>query len=1060
MNAPPSPTTATDAARGAEHRPAHGGDPHALGTPADRVTSTLVALVVAIAIGWWSFGIVGPWVGAARMPGAHSWTSGWPLLFGASLAIGATVGLLRRAPLASIAGSLLGMGVAAVVAGTVPHASSNHTYGDGPFLVPLYAALIAFIALFVPAGPRAFGGAGRLAVAIALLCTANTLPLARGTSSTVALIGCAVALMAVAAPPRAEALLGARAKDGRFTRAARGILIALPCWIALATFAGDSLDRGALKLVASTVGALLCWVLATRLDGDGARRVVLTLALGAGLLVVAGLLSEYDALSAEGRERLLATRLRLFGAHPNQIGPAFASGAVLCATLLFLRREGESTGVVWARRLLFAAIAIGCVVLLWRTASRASQLGLVVGLGVATLALFAPLPERPGRWFAGAGALLVLGLLVWATPLADPARSWLEARAFEPNSAIGQRYHYWRMSGAAIADNPILGVGPAQYYVHAQYAEPSYYDSTRQSFHPHNVLFAIAEGAGIPALLLFLGLIASLMEFARRALRALPRGSRALAAAPLAASLGTLSTNLLDLGQVQPTYLPLHLWISIAVCAVLAEPRARSTGANDEGTDPKAPRTAPRPRPWAYLLAVIPVGVLPLAADGLIQSGRLLAFTRGEVEQGYERIALGRTLYPPHPDAWDWELSLLNRRGATLARLLQAHEQMTKRSPGLSETWLDYAAPLLRAGRFEEAGEALDRAIELDPLGPRTGEALMLRVWVEMVDGREDDARETLFQALVRDSTHWNRLPHETRRPLDQDAGQRLVLSVRTKMGRLVEIELDEALERLGEHVLATANEVPYKARRNLLALYQAYDGFGRPRAALPWFERFTETVGTPIPSILQLHWMVLTRLGLEDKAAAVLDLCPPQFREELEQAIQAEVFLSEPERLRYLEPQMLDRLLARVEGSDIFEESTEFTSILEMSVGFRAAQRDWDAALDDAVRVLRCYAENLPRRRAAERMLSSYFVPSGAPPMVLLEFVARTIHEYDVQVRRNDGRSEHLEGVAGHVYTHWLPTDGDVVERARELVGGTGPAGDSFVASLERRRDRDRGGQ
>lgn len=1043
MNAPPSPTT-TDGGAAASDTP-------------DRIAGALVALVVALAIGWWAFSTLGPWVAAARMPGAYAWTSGWPLVFAASLALGVGVGALRRAPLASLVGALLGTGVAAVVAGSVPHAASNHFYGDGPFLMPLYAVLVAFVSIYAPAGPRRHGGATRLAVVAVLLCTANTLPLARGSSAPMALLGCAVVLIAIAAPPRADALLGAAAKDARANRAARAILIALPVWIGLATLFGDSLERGALKLQTTLVGAFLCWVLATRLDRDGARRVVFALALGAALLVFGGALSEYDALVAEGRERLLNSRLRLFGAHPNQIGPAFAGGAVLTTTLLFLRFEGESALARWGRRALLVAVAAGCVLLLWRTASRASQLGLVVGLAIAAFALFGPLPKRPGRWLAAGAALAVTAVLLWFTPLADPARSWLEARALEPNSAIGQRYHYWKMSGAAIADHPVFGVGPAQYYAHTQYAEPSYYDGTRQSFHPHNVLFAVAESAGLPALLFFLGLIAVLLEFGRRALLALPRGARALAAAPLAASLGTLATNLFDLGQVQPTFLPLHLWIAVALCAVLAAARKDDARPREAHDAHDAPAPAARPRPWRALAFVVPLGILPLIADGLIQSGRLLAFTRGEIEAGYDRIALGRTLFPPHPNAWDWEFSLLSRRGANLARVLQAHERMARRTPGLSETWIDYAAPLLRAGRFDEAEDALERAIELDPRGPRTGEALMLRVWVEMRAGREDEARETLFQALVHGSTQWHRIPNEKRRPLEQEDGSRIVLSVRTELGRLVEIELDDALERLGEYTLSIANERPFKARRNLLALFDAYDGLGRPRAALPWFERYTEAVGTPIPSILKLHWLVLQRLGLTQKADAVLERCPPEYREELQQTVRTELVMSDPDRLRHLDPATLASFLEPVDGSDLFEQAVEYSATLEMAVGYRAAQGDWQRALDDARRVLRCYAENLPRRRAVERMLSAYFVAGNAPPAVVLEFVARVIHEYDVEVRRNGGRSEYLDGVAGHVYTHWLPTDGEIVERARDLMGGAGPAGDAFVASLERRREQDR---
>lgn len=1017
-----------------------------------RLGAALAAFAVAAVVGWWASAILLPWVATARFPGAYVWSRGWPLVFALSLGAGLGLGALRRANGAALAGALVGTGVAALVAATLPHAASNTNYGDGPFLMPVYAAVVALLSIYVPAGPRRHSAAARIAVAALVLCTANTLPFARESSATIALVACAAGLVLLAAPPRRDALFGAGASADRFARGARVILLALPVWIGVAALLGDSVTRGLFTFQSVAVGALLAYALATRLDVDGVRRAVFALALGAVLLVAAAALSEADAIDAEGAKRVLTSRLRLFGAHPNQIGPAFAGAAVLCGVLATLRREGEAAVARWSRAALLIVVALACLFLLWRTASRASSMGFAIGAVFALVVAFARLPRRPGRWALVAGALAVLGVGLWATPLADPARAWLTERAAEPNSAIGQRYHYWRMSADAIADHPLTGTGPAQYYVHARYAEPSYYDGTRQSFHPHNVLFAIAEGTGLPGLALFLALVGVMLEFGRRAVLALPRGSRALAIAPLAASVGMLATNLFDLGQVQPTFVPLHVWITTALCAVLAGGAARGAPGDAGPAEEHA-----RARPWGTFALLVPLGLLPLVADGLIHSGRLLAFAQGEPQRGYDRIALGRTLFPAHPRAWDWEYSLLARLGRGGADTLDARRAETRRTPGNAEVWLELAGPLLRANRFDEAAEAIERAIELDPRGPRVGEALMLRVWVEMRAGRVEDARETLFQALVHESLHWTRLPHAVRSAPDGHNGRRVVLSTRSKDGALVELELDEALERLGTHTLRIANERPYDARRNLLTLYSAYVGLGRPTAALPWFERYMEVVGAPIPSILNYHALLLLELGLKGRVEELLESCDPRFRRELEQSLRTSQILMDPARRRGVDAETVAWILEPIEESDIFEEADEFNPRLELSVGFHAAIGDWDHVLADARRVLRTYEENAPRRAAAERILSTHFIGRDAPATVVLEFVARTIHVHDVEVRREGRITDFLAGVAARVYTNWLPSEGDLVERARAAVGGTGPAGDLLVEHLERLHEKDR---
>jgi tetratricopeptide (TPR) repeat protein len=1046
----------------------NGGRPNG-GRPDDgafgRIAPALAALAIVGTVGWWAFAILDPWVAAGRFPRAYEWTSGWPLLFAASTGVGLVAGLVRRSKPAALAAGLVVGAFSAMVAAGLPSFSSNATYGDCPFLMLVYAIAIAVLAIYVPAGPRSHPPPHRILAAALILCTGNTLPFARDTSTPVALLVCLVALALLGSQRQSAALLPPAPGADRTTRTVWYAGLALIAWVALAAAFGDSIPRGTIKLQSVVSGALLCYALATRLRPTDVGRVLAVLVAGVGLVAVSGVLSELDVARDEGWSRVLASRLRLFGAHPNQIGPAFAGGALLCGTLVLLSIEGESMLRGVLRRGLLLVIAGTCVVLVWRAQSEASSAGVVVGAAVALWSVFGPLPRRVGRIAIAVVALAIVGLGLWATPLADPARDWLQARALEPNSAIGQRYHYWKMSSAAIADHPLFGVGPGQYYMHARYAEPSYYDGTNQSFHPHNLLFAVAEGSGLPSLAFLLVLVGGLLEFARRALLGLTRGRRALIAAPLALTVGTLSTNLLDLGQVQPTYLPLHLWITLGLCATLANvtgpgAAARSGSPAGSAAHRTPSRTMNRIGRSALVVALVGFGLLPIAADGLIHSGRLMAFTAKQMRAGYDRIALGRTLYPPHPQAYFYEINLLSQLNASAEEILEARRAETRRTPGDAQVWLALAAPLLRQGYFEEGAEVIDRVLHLDPRGPDVGRAQMLRAWVEMYEGREEDARESLFQALVNQSSDWGLVPHEQRTVEDSTvaSARRIVFMVRARTAALVQIELDDVLDRLGEYTLAQIETEPYLARRCLLALFAAYDGLDRPQHALHWIERYISRVDSVFPSISKLHWVLLDRLQIDNRADEVVESIDPSIRDLFADTMLAAKVLRDPRRRARLTQEEMDRILSAIPEWDVFEDATSPTPKLELSVAFHASIGDWDRALADARRTLRCYDESQPRRNAAEKLLASHFVERGAPAQVILRFMADTISLQDVAERRSGGKNPMLDAIAGHIYTFWLPGDGNIVERARQLVGGTGPAGDGLVRRIERMYRADHG--
>jgi O-antigen ligase/tetratricopeptide (TPR) repeat protein len=1001
------------------------------------------AALVAAAVGlWWAWSVVAPWIASGRFPGADAWTSRWPLAVASATALGLVVGLVRLAPLVALAGGLLCGALLALLAAELPHAASNAKLGDGPFLAPVLVALIAALALYVPAGPRSHPAATRVALAAVVVCTANTFLFARQSVAPLALVTL-LALLALAATPRtsaASAIWG----GGRLGRATLWVGAALVLWILAAALLGDSLVIGLRHWHAVLAGALLAHALAAACDAAAARRVVGALAALVGSVLVCALLAELDLAGDEGWRRTLATRFRLFALHPNQIGPYFAGGAVLCAALCVARRT-ESLLVSLLRRALLLVLVGGCVWFLVRTGSRASQLGLAVGLAALVVCLFAPLARSPRRLAAAIVVLALAATALWFTPLCDGLREWLEARTMVARSAIGQRYHIWRMAGELVATEPFFGGGPGQNYLHARFAAPSFFDGAKQTLHAHNLPLSLAEGSGLPSLLLFLAFLGLVCETYRRALVGLAWHTRAVVAAPLAASLGMLASNLLDLGQVQPTYLPLHLWITAGLGAAFLRSRRRGDAVPARPGARFAARTL-------GAVAFVGFGVLPLVADGLIHSGRLLTFTRNEPQAGLARLVLGRRVFPPHPDAFVYDRNAIGRAGGTDEQQLDVLRAVTRREPGNPHAWLELATRLARSKYVDEARAAAEKAVAFDPRGDEVGDAHLVLAVLELRAGDVDGAREELHAALVNQATQWNLVPSREE-PVEAAVlpnARRIVYSVRTVDGVVVELPFDEALERLGAEAVELAASEPERARRYLAALHEIYVQQQRPEAAQRWFARYREVVPRPMYSVIKLEWIQLALLGREDEARALIGLVDPTQYEMLETDLASTRLVLRPGVANAIGLPAIEAMLAPIEERDAFTELGIHTARIELAVRVFLAHGEYERAIATARRLLREFDEPGPRRETME-LVVRHFVDARVPPPVLLELLDATIVEQNVEARRDRARQSLVVGLASNLHATWLPGDGELIDVARRVIDDRGPAAQLLFAEIER---------
>ncbi len=162
---------------------------------------------------------------------------------------------------------------------------------------------------------------------------------------------------------------------------------------------------------------------------------------------------------------------------------------------------------------LLAAAALAIVAALGGTYARGSWLGFVAG------ALF--LARRRRVLLGGLAAALVIGYAAAPAPLKERVGS-----TFDPRHRLNQeRLLIWRHGLSIVAEKPWTGVGQVvpDSLMRREVMTPD--GPIRIHSHMHNVYLQIAASMGIPALAVFVFLIASFFRLGRRAARAAPRSA-------------------------------------------------------------------------------------------------------------------------------------------------------------------------------------------------------------------------------------------------------------------------------------------------------------------------------------------------------------------------------------------------------------------------------------------------------------------------------------------------------------------------------------------------------
>ncbi len=350
-----------------------------------------------------------------------------------------------------------------------------------------------------------------------------------------------------------------------------------------------------------------------------------------------------------------------------------------------LRRRG------WTRGLAVLALLAGVVALV----ETRSFLG---GAALALLALAGAARFERARH-------LVLGLALLGGALLVPRGA---AIARGEDSSASARQVYLRAGWAGARERPVLGWGPgATPWTLALHLSP------RPGVNPpgevvgemHSLPLALAYELGFPGLALAGG-IAGL--FFLRLWRA--RGAaadRGLVEAGLAGVAGFLLTSL---GGAQVSVTALPLAAMLAAGAALA---GRGGTEEEIGSAQQEARRRTGARAglvvWLYVAAAVPV-LLPLArAQALYESAARLRVRSQAAPLMARAVALDPS-FPLYRARWAWSAELPAGERAVEAMAAARSAQ------GVAALWLRAGALALEGGRSDLAGEALSRAMALDPL--------------------------------------------------------------------------------------------------------------------------------------------------------------------------------------------------------------------------------------------------------------------------------------------------------------------------------------------------------
>lgn len=296
---------------------------------------------------------------------------------------------------------------------------------------------------------------------------------------------------------------------------------------------------------------------------------------------------------------LLGAKFAMFGilrggtrfdhGHGGMINDNNSLAVVLAMMVPLLVGIALTESAVWLR-LTAAFTAVLSVVTIFFTFSRSGLLALVMVCALLVLR------SRNRAWSA---VVLGLGLSAFVAFSPGDIRESYLTRAgtilnYENDQSVIGRFVAWEASWEAFKDHPLLGVGPDNFQaVYRRYSE------TPEVFHvAHNAALQLLSESGLPALLLFLGLIGTALWRLERLRRRYPAGWAEVYARVLQISIVGYLTGamFLNLAYLELIFHLLGLSVSLELAAehehgLRAQPATRSRLGADAWWRRPAPET-------------------------------------------------------------------------------------------------------------------------------------------------------------------------------------------------------------------------------------------------------------------------------------------------------------------------------------------------------------------------------------------------------------------------------------------------------------------------------------
>ncbi len=450
----------------------------------------------------------------------------------------------------------------------------------------------------------------------------------------------------------------------------------------------------------------------------------------------------------------------------SRVDASIGNAAYLAVYLLFaaaisLWQGLESKG--WVRYTLLSISAL-CAIIIFATATRGAVIGLTGAIGLGSILWILEAGKKKTRLAAG-GVLLGLLVLVGAffslkeTSFIkqDPTLS----RIASISAADGAtRFTLWSMAAEGVAERPVFGWGQEGFnYVFQKYYRPSLYAQEPWFDRAHNTYIDWLIAGGIPALLLFLGLLVSAVVALYR--KSVSRPERIILIAALAAY------------SFQALFVFDNLMSYIGLAALLAAAHAASgkpIRALDEMPQVSTQNAAAVLAPVIGVVAIVLVWVINVPS--IAQASRLVTALGYAQQKPAESLAIFKEAAADR-GLGDQEVSeqLLTfassmrsrtdvseqvRTDIIMAALTRMQEQVVK-TPTDARLRVQYATGLRALGQQQKALEESGSALVLSP----KKQTIMIERGFELWEAnKKPEARDLFRDMYALDSTFKDLAPY------------------------------------------------------------------------------------------------------------------------------------------------------------------------------------------------------------------------------------------------------------------------------------------------------------